>query len=363
MSNGLSYRVASCVLAVLSGWALPAQSTNPETRNAKQAAASVDLSGTWTGDGPWQTIVILGNRGSFLIADKPAPGTIEFSQTGRRSYSGYWKTSDLQGGTLTLRPSEDGMILEGVILTDRFALENAGQSLSLQWNRALPAEGQVRIDPQETVKPAAAEKYEIEVFFDRIAFEKRLYGAVRLVDFDDIETLAGDPVQFSADRYQPSHGILIKGTGGQYADQAFALPQDDFIPVSPPNMYAPGPKNNQDPAIPEGGHDTEVTFWVRDKPAAVAGFGAHFIDADFSGIGPCSLVAFDAEGRQLAVERGFATPHGMNVFVGMVAVNENGAPMPVISRIQVTNGNEWPTTNIGEDVTLDDFVFGLPVVR
>ena len=92
MSDGLSYRVASCVLAVLSGWALPAQSTNPETRNAKQAAASVDLSGTWTGDGPWQTIVILGNRGSFLIADKPVPFA---SVAAERNY---WRREYFAGG-------------------------------------------------------------------------------------------------------------------------------------------------------------------------------------------------------------------------------------------------------------------------
>jgi len=219
----------------------------------------------------------------------------------------------------------------------------------------------------------------IETSTQRAAFEACLKQPIRTVDFDDIDTSHSDPVSFDSDRYAASAGVIIKGTEGQYVDESFGFP-DEFVPSSSPNMYAPGPKATGSRRLaplywePEevtvrpmcrprslGGHRTQVTFVADGSAAAVAGFGAVFIDADFPAIGPCMMRAFDSSGNELASWSGFSGKNGSKLFRGIVALNDKGQPVPAIFRVEIVNGNEWPSVDVGEGVTLDDFVFAVPV--
>ncbi len=199
----------------------------------------------------------------------------------------------------------------------------------------------------------------IEVYFNRKQFETRLGGAVRVVDFDDIETTKDEPIAFDADRYASSCGIIITGADGQYVGRTFGFPEQ-FIPTSPPNTYAPGPTAPRNAKEAQGGHDTDVTFTVKGTPAAVAGFGAVFIDADLPHRGPSSLAVYDPRERLLAEEEGFQNGNGGRFFCGMVAIDRHGSPVPLIAKVHLTNGNSWPAVNVGEGVSLDDFVFSAP---
>ena len=210
------------------------------------------------------------------------------------------------------------------------------------------------------VVPVGEQK--IEVYFDRKGFEDRLGGTVRVVDFDDIETTKDQPVAFSSDHYEKDAGIIIKGTDGQYVGQTFGWPEQ-FVAGSPPNSYAPGPMAQRAAAPPVGGHDTDVTFSVDGKPAAVAGFGTFFIDADLPDAGPSGLAAYDRDGKPLTEEKGFRTTNGGRAFVGMVAADAEGDPVPIISKVHLRTGDSWPAVTNGEGVTLDDFVFSPPVLR
>jgi hypothetical protein len=167
-------------------------------------------------------------------------------------------------------------------------------------------------------------------------------------------------VAFEADRYARTHGIVIDGEGGQFADRTFDFPTQ-YPPASEPNMYAPGPIGSR-PGT-RGGFHTSVTFRARGAAAQVAGFGAVFIDPDHPSIGPCALEVFDHAGNLIAEEKGFAAGDASQVFRGLVVVDSDNRPVSVVSEVRITNGNEWPAYNAGEGVPLDDFVFSVPVRR
>lgn len=199
----------------------------------------------------------------------------------------------------------------------------------------------------------------IEIYTDRSSFEARLGGSVSVVDFDDIDASIEDFVAFDSDRYKDSLGIVITGTDGQYASESFDFPED-YVPSSPPNMYAPGPMTDDS----GGGHETEVTFVIGGETASVAGFGAVFIDTDFPDFGPSGISVFEENGAKLAEEEGFLGGEGEGLFRGMVAIAENGDPTPAILRVELINGNSWAatTSTCCEGVTLDDFVFSVPSI-
>jgi hypothetical protein len=193
-----------------------------------------------------------------------------------------------------------------------------------------------------------------ELLTSRAAFEARLGGAVRVVDFDDVDTSVVDPVGFAGDRYGASHGVLITGAGGQYASRAFGFPQD-YPTSSAPNQYAPGPIET----TLGGGNETELSFLAGAEPGAVAGFGVVFIDPDLSQVS--SLTIFDRDGMALASE-GVPAGDGSLVFRGFVTADDvTGAPVPVIARARVVNGTGWPAGSFNDGVPLDDVVFGIPV--
>jgi len=199
----------------------------------------------------------------------------------------------------------------------------------------------------------------IEASSDRDAFAVRLKQTIRRVDFDDVDTSDAGPVPFESDRYASTAGIVIKGTEGQYAVRSFG--GDTMKPGSPPNMYAPGPLATSSDPPPRGGHRSEITFVANGSKAVVAGFGAVFIDADWPRIGPCTIRAFDRRGKELGSWTGFSGPDGSKLFRGIIAVDDKGQPVPAIARIEMINGNEWPSVGIGEGVPLDDFVFSAPM--
>ena len=184
---------------------------------------------------------------------------------------------------------------------------------------------------------------------------------VRVVDFDDVDTSVSDPATFASDRYQREKGIVIRGTDGQYASRSFGYPTE-FKPTSSPNMYAPGPPATARSAPPRGGHTTDVTFTVDGERAGVAGFGVIFIDADYPSTDPSVLHLYDAEDRLIAQTAPCYGPNRAQLFRGVIAWYPGGSPAPVIYRVQVTNGNEWPSVNVGEGVPLDDFALSLPAV-
>ncbi len=199
----------------------------------------------------------------------------------------------------------------------------------------------------------------IEIYTDRSSFEARLGGSVSVVDFDDIDTSTPHIVAFDSDRYEDSLGIVITGTDGQYASDSFDFPED-YVPSSPPNMYAPGPMTDD----ASGGHESDVTFIVGGATAAVAGFGAVFIDTDFPDFGPSGISVFGENGARLGEEEGFLGGEGEGLFRGLVAVAGNGEPTPAIFRVKLVNGNSWAatTSDCCEGVTLDDFVFSAPSI-
>jgi tetratricopeptide (TPR) repeat protein len=217
-------------------------------------------------------------------------------------------------------------------------------------------------DPPGRPRPVKTETPGVwaEVYTDRAAFDERLGGEVRVVDFDDVATGKTDAEPFAADRYKEKFGVVITGTDGQYAGRAFGYPAD-YPPKSKPNSYAPGPKPGKGKAE---GFTTRVTFAAgdnRDKAGAVAGFGAVFIDADYPNLGPCALTVHGAGGRVLAAERGFSGASGSQLFRGVVTVDAGGKPVAAIRSVTLVNGNGWPASGSAEGVTLDDFAFGEPV--
>jgi hypothetical protein len=185
-------------------------------------------------------------------------------------------------------------------------------------------------------------------------------GTLQVIDFDDVDTSQTDYAAFAADRYA-DRGITITGEGGQYAGREFSTP-GEFLPASPPNSYAPGPPAPADAASAKaGGNRTVITFTVDGRPARVAAFGAVFIDADWPGIGPAQLAVFGWDGRQIGETQEVRGRHGSRVFRAVVVTDEDGTPLPVISRVEIINGSCWPAVEAGEGVTLDDFTYDVPV--
>jgi hypothetical protein len=200
----------------------------------------------------------------------------------------------------------------------------------------------------------------VEWYSDRAAFVKRLKAAPREVNFDDVDTSKEDFVPFAADRYAERLGIVITGQGGQYAGRTFGFPAD-FPPASAPNSYAPGPVAPRNGGPGAGGCRTNVTFTLKGRAAVTAAFGAVFIDADYPEAGPSSLRPFDAAGEPLGEAKVVQGPSGSHVFCGVVAVDGAGNLVPAIARVALVNGNNWPSVEPGEGVTLDDFLFAEPV--
>jgi len=194
----------------------------------------------------------------------------------------------------------------------------------------------------------------IEIYTDPRAFVQRLRRPMQFINFDDIDTDLVDVAPFESDRYE-SRGIIISAEEGQYVGQTFGQPRD-FTAASQPNAYAPGPVGKN-----PGGNRTEVTFRAGQARGLVSGFALNFIDVDYRSIKPSGLELFDRYGNRLATYDSVSGPNRTPVFRGIVAVDERGKPVPVIAKIVLTNGTGWPGVDRGETVTLDDFIYDVPV--
>jgi len=211
---------------------------------------------------------------------------------------------------------------------------------------------------------AAHAAVEIQLYTSQAAFLERLATeTVHVVGFDDVETLADATsfTPFASDRYLASDGIAIVGSDGQYASQGFVWSYE-FVPVSAPNTYAPGPIAAVDAPAGSGGHDTDVL------PGGVAGagrlsaFGCWFIDADYPNLGASGFSVYGAGDAYLGGTGVVSGPNASQLFAGVVAVDTDTQQLaPVITRVHIVNGSGWPTVDAGEGVVLDDFTFPTPV--
>lgn len=193
-------------------------------------------------------------------------------------------------------------------------------------------------------------------FEDEAAFLAALAGAAVRVDFDDVDASGTEAVPIDPDRYV-ARGLVVRGQLGQFVHTDFGLPGDN-IPVSPPNMYAPGPID--DPANGDpGGNVSQIEFDAGGERGCVSGFGLSFVDLDPARAGG-SLQVVDGEllplGSAVVVE-GISAP---SAFRGLVAIDGTGAPVPAIAGARVVNGTGWPGRLEGKGMALDDFLFDMP---
>lgn len=199
-----------------------------------------------------------------------------------------------------------------------------------------------------------------EVYTDRAAFDARLGGsnAVRVVDFDDIDTSTANLVPFSRNRYRASKGVRIDGESGQFVSRSFGFPAD-FPPVSAPNLYAPGPVSD---VFGEGGNTTFVSFRVGVVASGkVAGVGVVFVDADYPGTGPSRLAVYDQNFTETFTTGTVSGGDASRLFRGIVAVDgDTTQPTPAIYGALIVSGNGWLGFDDNEGVALDDLVFGVP---
>ena len=299
------------------------------------------LDGDWLG-GRWGLVRIDGDRATFE-ADVRS-GTIEFEAAGE-SCRGTWRESDEFGGAVRFQRDASGEQLRG-----RYWTDPSGE---------IQGDGHVFVLRRKAKVEADAPTYRVQVLEDREKFDALMHGMVRVVDFDDIDTEKEKPRAFEADRYERKKGVLIEGDRGQFVCTEFKWPTQ-FVANSKPNTYAPGPKNG-DSTFPKGGSETDVRFSVKRLPASVSGFGCMFHDVDNSFVRKSWLIAYDRAGRELGKVGGFRTPDGGKIWRGLVAVNEDGVPVPVIASVRLLTGDGWPERSDGEGVSVDDLVYSIPI--
>jgi hypothetical protein len=197
----------------------------------------------------------------------------------------------------------------------------------------------------------------------RAEFSTAARAALTTIDFDDVAVGHDQLAPFDADRYRQK-GISIRGTGGQYAISRLWMPAW-YAPETPPNMYSPGPPAAADAVPVSGGHATNVTFRAGEAPGCTAAFAATLLDVDYPDLGPSGFTVYDGAGR--ALHGAIGAPDGVTggdlepVFLGMVALDGQGNPVPAIARVYLENGNAWPGVSRGEGAMLDDFLFTAPI--
>lgn len=205
--------------------------------------------------------------------------------------------------------------------------------------------------------------YHIEFYLSYPAFVERLqFESLRTIDFDDVATNPDSNgfTAFASDRYLASHGVAITGEDGQYASQGFVFP-GDYVAVSGPNTYAPGPIAQFGAPAGSGGNVTDVTFGGLLEAGAVGAFGCWLIDADFPIQGPSSLGIYGAGDGFLGTTGTVSGGSASQLFAGAIAVDDQSfAVVPVITRVRITGGDGWPGVYDNEGVVLDDFVFTAP---
>jgi hypothetical protein len=179
-----------------------------------------------------------------------------------------------------------------------------------------------------------------------------------MIDFEDVATPDSDGVVPITEERYAKDGIILRGTDGQFVGQRFGYP-DSYRPHSGKNMFAPGPVAGTNGAVGEGGHETAILFSINGKPASVAGFGAHFIDCNG---GENGLIAYDSSGKELAKKLDVYGSKAVAMFVGVLAVDSAGQPVPSISKLVLHNGSGWPGVYNNYGVVIDDLLYSVPQV-
>ncbi|MCP3920845.1 MAG: tetratricopeptide repeat protein [bacterium] len=123
-------------LSVLGATALAVSAAHTFQPVQVGAGAAPDVSGIWDG-GEWGTVTIHGHEASYSATWTGQPGTIRFARTGRRAFSGFWRESDLHGGTLEFQVTADGLI-EGNYRIHNEAQHRPGLRGELRWNFQRP---------------------------------------------------------------------------------------------------------------------------------------------------------------------------------------------------------------------------------
>ncbi|MFC1582431.1 hypothetical protein ACFL4W_02710, partial [Planctomycetota bacterium] len=212
--------------------------------------------------------------------------------------------------------------------------------------------------PVEPDGPAAAETktgMSVLVCPTKAKLEQTSGSKLRTITFDDIETESLGFVGFKANRYAASHGIIITGKDGQYADDTFGW-DEKLNAVSPPSMYAPGPRSVRPDT---GGNSTVVTFTAGGKPAATSAFGVYLIDADHPEQGQSSVTIHGKDGKVLA-KKNVTGGNEQQVFTGFVTRGNTGMPVAAIYSVTIINGSGWVGGKETEVVLIDDMVFSPP---
>jgi len=211
-----------------------------------------------------------------------------------------------------------------------------------------------------TASAVAADGVNVEVYHSAKNFKARLAGThpVKVVNFDRIDTSSKLIVPFKPERFRMKLGMVITGEGGQYVSRDFDAPRQ-FIPVSRPNMYAPGPVDWTSTTGTAGGNETDVTFFAWDAALPAAGFGCYFLDADFPLFGPSSLQIYEAGDFLVGDSGPVETPNAGKAFFGFVTVDPiTNEPVAAITRAHIVNGSGWAGNAENEGTALDNFMAG-----
>ena len=233
--------------------------------------------------------------------------------------------------------------------------------------------GCAREEPTRVSQKVFAEgTFTYEVYSNRSLFEARVRVlATRTVDFDDIATSGPAAASFDAERYA-TRGVVISGEKGQYAHPDFGWP-GEIVPTSPPNAYAPGPREYE--GGNGSGNETTVTFVSEHRTARTAAFGATFLDADPNNwaYGWSSIVFHDvANDPSTSTHVKIGGKNASQAFAGLIVFGEDGAPSARISKVVLANGDGWPglgneqtmegnAVSGQESAAIDDLLFAPPV--
>jgi glycosyltransferase involved in cell wall biosynthesis len=191
-----------------------------------------------------------------------------------------------------------------------------------------------------------------EVYTDRAAFERRLRGAVRWVDFEDLGTGSVQFAAFEPTRYA-ARGIIIRGASEQCVARPSPAPAD-IQAVSQPKLDSPTPL-----PVYSRDHATNIEFINRHQPALVCGFGLDLIDLDARDQEHINIAIFDRDGRMLFEDERAFSADAPTTFRGILALDAAGNAAPVIAQVRLINH----ASSLGADTTdlaLDNFVYTEP---
>lgn len=163
-------------------------------------------------------------------------------------------------------------------------------------------------------------------------------------------------------------GLVMRTRGGQFRVSNSNNPRDDrfnsILPSSVSNQFQFFSRNRL--FTPYSSNRFVGIFQIpgRNRPAAVSGFGAVFVDVDRSRT--TYIDFFDRAG--CLIERLFVPPRNRGLSFAGLTVRGRGGLLPAIYRIRVKLGDisvrdfsrRYQGTSVGDVVVMDDFLYGEP---